>query len=85
MDGAPSVGSASMVATLVTPYGSGTVENKSSARTGNISAIDLRYLNSTGTSGVGYVLQVKVTYSGSAPTVRYTVEGMSTGQIYNPN
>ena len=85
VDGGASVGSAVLRADLVTPYGGGLIGNKHSNRTGTISAIDVRYLNSAGTSGTIYVLQVQLSYSGSSPTVRYTVEGMSTGQIYDPN
>ena len=85
LDGAPSVGSGVLRSDLVTPYGSGLIDNKISNTTGTISQISVRYLNSAGTTGTNYVLQVQVTYSGSAPTVRYTVEGMSTGQIYDPN
>jgi hypothetical protein len=81
----PSTGSAALTANLVTPYGGGIISNKATNDSGSITAIDVQYLNSAGTSGQVYVLQVKLTYSGVAPNVRYTVEGMSTGQLYDPN
>jgi hypothetical protein len=84
VDGAASVGAVAMRCDFVAPYGSGIVGNKlvQNYTSGNISNMDVRYLNSAGTSGTNYVLQVQVTYTGSAPTVYYTIEGMSLGSMY---
>jgi hypothetical protein len=59
---------------ITTTYGSSAGGNAISSGTmGNVSGINIAYDNS------GYVLTISVTYSGTAPTINYVIEGINNG------